>query len=160
MTDTNKKAVWEGWNDFGHFQVQDGLDIYTGWKVVNLGKGPAMTLELNGQEYMRFDCLGKDKGHFHVRLSRPKLEPGQPAINRLFFFEKSVRAQVGRSVFEIRKNLGYYLQRHPDAAVRVMNVDRPSLVSACRSAREKMLEYLDTVPELADLRGSNEPRQA
>lgn len=108
-------------------------------------------MEINAQEYMRFDCLGKDTGHFHVRFSRPQLEPDQAAITRLFFFERTAKAQVRRSIFEVRRNLGYYLQRHPNAAARAMQVDEPSLVSACKSAKERMLKYLNSVPELADL---------
>ena len=70
----------------------------------------------------------------------------------MYYFEETVEAQIDRTVFELCRNLEYYLQRHPQARIRKIQVDTESLESSCGQARKKALEYLQTVPELLEHR--------
>lgn len=98
-------------------------------------------------EVLKFDCFGKDKGHYHTNLYCPY----QPKENRFYFSEKTVEEQINRTIFELTKNLSYYLQRHPKRRIRAIKIDRVALESVCIKARDKMFEYLLLVPEFEEL---------
>jgi N-acetylglutamate synthase-like GNAT family acetyltransferase len=57
-----------------------------------------------------------------------------------------------RTMFELTKNVTYYLQRHNDERVRHLQLESERWTTACTRAREKMLNFLCTVPELADVK--------
>ena len=95
-----------------------------------------------------------------VRLFRCERWP-LPSSSRLAFAdqrrsnwlpEPNATAQVERTVFELTKNVAYYLQRHNDARVRRLHLEPASWSTACTQARDKMLHFLSSVPELADVK--------
>jgi hypothetical protein len=41
------------------------------WKILPIGKGPAVSLYAFGFQILRFDCFGATDGHFHLFLGWP-----------------------------------------------------------------------------------------
>ena len=70
------------------------------------------------------------------------------------------KGQIERTIFELRRNLGYYLQHHPEANVRAVRIDPLSLNEASKWAGLQMLQYLMAVPELSDLKDREMPKPA
>ena len=48
------------------FKIQEDVLFQVYWKSLPIGTGPAVILKAFGQEILKFDCFGKEKGHFHV----------------------------------------------------------------------------------------------
>ena len=46
--------------------IQPNLELVVYWKVLQVGRGPALILQAYGKEVLKFDCFGRDDGHFHV----------------------------------------------------------------------------------------------
>lgn len=133
--------------DVAVFAVQPELELVVFWKVLPIGKGPALSLYACGEEVLKFDCFGPDKGHYHISLSTPV----RTAEDRLYFYEQSASEQIERALFEVKNNLHYYLQRHQRRLVRNIRVDQNLIADVCDAAGARMREFLNEVPELQDL---------
>jgi hypothetical protein len=135
-------------HDVEWIRVQPDVDFEVYWKVLPIGKGPALSLYAFGFQILKFDCFGATDGHFHLFLGWPS-----PATeDRIWLPEPSGTAQVERAIFELRRNVPYYLQRHSDERVRQLHLESATWSTACTQARDKMLHLLSTVPELADVK--------
>jgi len=134
--------------DVEWIRVQPGVDLKVYWKVLPIGKGPAVSLYAFGFQIVRFDCFGATDGHFHLFLGWPS----PTSEDRIWLPEANATAQVERTMFELAKNVTYYLQRHNDERVRSLHLEPARWSAACTQARDKMLHFLCTVPELADVK--------
>jgi hypothetical protein len=126
--------------------VQKDLVIDVFWKSLKAGKGPALSLFVCGEEFAKFDCFGPGDGHYHLAL----FAPAGVRQHGLQFAERTVAEQIGRTIFEIAKNLGYYLERAASPAIRKFELQRESLLSALPMAEKRMREFLCEVPELRE----------
>lgn len=135
--------------DVASIPVQPEVELRVCWKQLEIGHGPAASLFVLGDEVLRFDCFGAGRGHYHAELVQP-----ERATGRIYFPERSVEEQIERSLFELTRNLAYYLQRNPRRDVRRFCVDPAALEQACAEARRRMLAYLETVDALRDLRST------
>ncbi len=134
--------------DVEWIRVQPDVNLKVYWKVLPIGKGPAVSLYAFEFQILRFDCFGANDGHFHLLLGWPS-----PASeDRIWLPEPNATAQVERTMFELTKNVTYYLERHNDERVRRLQLEPQAWSAACTHAREKMLYFLCTVPELADVK--------
>jgi hypothetical protein len=134
--------------DVEWIRVQPDVDLKVYWKVLAIGKGPAVSLYAFGFQILRFDCFGAGDGHFHLFLGWP----APASEERIWLPEPNATAQVERTMFELAKNMTYYLQRHNDERVRGLHLESEAWARACTHARDKMLHFLCTVPELADVK--------
>ena len=134
--------------DVEWIHVQPDVDLEVYWKVLPIGKGPAVSLYAFGFQILRFDCFGATDGHFHLFLGWPS----STGEERIWLPEPNVTAQVERTMFELTKNVTYYLQRHNDERVRALQLEPANWSAACTQARDKMLHFLCSVPELADVK--------
>jgi hypothetical protein len=132
--------------DLMRIAVHDGLVIDVFWKSLPIGKGPALSVFVCGDEFARFDCFGPDRGHCHLAL----FTPASVSEQRLKFAERTSADQISRAIFEIDKNLGYYLERAANPAIRRFDVHRESLQAALPKAESRMREFLLEQPELRD----------
>ena len=139
-------AVLKNRNQRRHFQVQQDVVFEVFWKDQPLGQGPAASVFCHGQERLRFDCFGTEKGHYHVAYWCP---PGS-GENRLYFRERTREQQIERTVFEIQTNLDYYLRRIPDTRVRALQIDKNSLRAGCDWLRQQLLNLLQAAPWQVD----------
>jgi len=134
--------------DVEWIRVQPDVNLKVYWKILPIGKGPAISLYAFEFQILRFDCFGAKDGHFHLLLGWPS-----PASeDRIWLPEPNATAQVERTMFELTKNVTYYLERHNDERVRRLQLESEAWSTACTRAREKMLYFLCTVPELADVK--------
>ena len=141
-------APGETRRDVEWIRVQPDVALKVYWKDLPIGKGPAVSLYVFEFQILRFDCFGARDGHFHLLLGWPS-----PASeDRIWLPEPNATAQVERTVFELAKNVTYYLQRHNDERVRSLHLEPASWSAACTQARDKMLHFLRNVPELADVK--------
>lgn len=129
-------------------KVQEHVYFQTYWKVVADGKGPATILYLFGIETIKFDCLGKDKGHFHVNPNNP--EPQDGGI--ILIPEKTCREQITRCVFEFQCNIGYYISRNIDKRICNLKFNTTKWKNALMQVEKNLNHLLDTVPELDELK--------
>jgi hypothetical protein len=144
----NRSELFSAREDIVSYEVQEGVNLDVFWKVLPIGKGPASALFVLGEEVLRFDCFGASKGHYHAAFYCQS----NPTESRIYFPEQTVEAQIDRTIFELTRNLPYYLQRHRNPRIRLIQVDKNALADACESARRQMLNYLWTVPEFEALR--------
>jgi hypothetical protein len=141
-------AAGEMRRDVEWIPVQPDVDLKVYWKVLPIGKGPAVSLYVFEFQILRFDCFGAADGHFHLFLGWPS----PTSEDRIWFPEPNATAQVERTMFELTKNVTYYLQRHNDERVRRLRLESEVWSAACTRARDKMLHFLCTVPELASVK--------
>ena len=127
-------------NDVVIYPVQDHAYLAVYWKDLPIGKGPCVSLYVYNKEILKFDCFGQARGHYHTNMNQPSLVP--KGEERLYFSERAIEDQVGRSIFEIQRNATYHLQRNHDPRVTFFKLDQSRLEAACREAKVKMLEYV------------------
>ncbi|MGB3509301.1 MAG: hypothetical protein WBA93_08675 [Microcoleaceae cyanobacterium] len=132
-------------NDVVDFEIAEnvGLEVY--WKIVKVAEGPSVIFHALGYEILRFDTYIGGQAHCHIQL----IECQQKSKSRLFLPEKTVEEQIERAIFELEKNLYYWLQRHPDRQIRMLKIDQTRLKIATEKARGKMLEFAEKIKEKA-----------
>lgn len=128
-------------------EIQDNVWFQVYWKVLELGRGPAVILYIFDIAVLKFDCFGKDKGHYHVDMYKLGGLNGVRE-KRVFLHEDTALKQIDRAVFELRTNLRFYLQHNPDVRIRNIEIDRKRFESALARVRLNMIKFLETVPEL------------
>jgi hypothetical protein len=141
-------APGETRHDLEWIRVQPDVDLKVYWKILAIGKGPAVSLYAFQFQILRFDCFGARDGHYHLLLGWPS----PTTEERIWLPEPNATAQVERTMFELTKNITYYLQRHNDNRVRGLQLEPEAWSAACTRVRDRMLHFLCTVPELADVR--------
>ncbi|TVQ01452.1 MAG: hypothetical protein EA359_14000 [Balneolaceae bacterium] len=123
--------------------IQPNLEFAVYWKVLLVGKGPAVILKAFGREVMKFDVFGKDKGHYHVA----------PCHNlRIFFTEETVLQQIQRTSLELQRNAQKYLEIQSDYRIKQIRIDDDKLSDAIQKMVEIMTYFLQQIPEFKDLR--------
>ena len=96
------------------YGVQKDLIFQVYWKSLSIGKGPAVILKAFDKEILKFDCLGKDRGHYHIA----------PYYHfRIYFIEETVQDQIKRSLQELRTNGMKYLALQKDQKIKDLKVD-------------------------------------
>ena len=134
-------------NHVTRYEVQPDvlIDIY--WKALPKWRGPGLSLFIYGNEVLRFDCFGNGKGHYHVDFNTS----WPTKNNKLFFTESTVESQIDRTLYELKTNLYYYLQRNPKRKIRNIKINSDKLDNVCEKIRESMIGLLMTIPELQGL---------
>lgn len=135
-----KKSIRE---DVEIISIQPGLELEVYWKVLKIGKGPAVILKAFDKEVVKFDAFGKDKGHYHIA----------PHYHfRIFFPEEKATDQIKRTSLELRINAQKYLKQQPEKKIKKLKIDQEKFTAAVQKAEEKMTYFLQTVPEFEELR--------
>lgn len=129
-------------NDVVKFPIQEEVFFLVYWKVLKIGKGPAVTLNIFGNEVLKFDCFGKGKGHFHIDPFR-KL--------RIYFVENSAKDQVKRVKTELLLNAQRYIENHSNAKINSVRLNLSLFQKSVDLVEKTMLTYLFEIDELKDL---------
>lgn len=125
-------------HDLKRIPLADDAFIDVFWKALPIGRGPAASVVVHDQEVLRFDCFGPGKGHLHASFFQQTLAPEL----RLFFSEPTIRQQIDRAAFEVTRNLYYYTQRSPYAAVRRFRVDDERLRLVGDQMQATLTDYI------------------
>jgi hypothetical protein len=128
-------------NDKECFKVDDKVILKVFWKNIAIGCGPAVCLFIYNKEVLKFDCFGPNKGHFHITTVHPWKLNNKRRETRLYFIEQEITDQINRSIFELDKNLHYYLQRHPDPRIRYHQINMTNYRKALNDAKMLMLKF-------------------
>lgn len=123
--------------------IQPNVELIVYWKVLQIGRGPAVILQAYGKEILKFDCFGKGEGHYHTAPDYGK---------RIFFDEETVSAQINRTSIELKENAQSYLKRQEDSRIQNIELDQKKLVKAVHQAEKRMIHFHETISELKDLR--------
>lgn len=124
------------------FSIQPGLKILVYWKRLKIGKGPALILMADHQEVAKFDCFGKDKGHYHLIGNYQE---------RIYFTEKTARAQIDRTINLLSENGESFLKALSSSKERNIKISDSPFRQALIEAKEYMNHILDTEPALQDI---------
>lgn len=123
--------------------VQPNLEFVVYWKVLEVGKGPALILKAYGKEILKFDCFGKNDGHFHAAPDYGK---------RIFFEEQTASAQIEQTESELKANAQFYLESQEEVRIRKIKIDQENFKTAIDVAKKKLNHFLQTIPELEEIR--------
>lgn len=127
--------------DVRRIDAGPGLELEVFWKkIAGVGRGPACSVLVAGEEVLRLDCFGPGDGHLHA----DSLMLAPEGQERLFFGEDTVPAQIERALFEIRRNLPYYTARSRWPPARAFRADPVRLEAALAQVRTTLLEFYST----------------
>ena len=107
------------------------LEVY--WVGMSFGWGPGASLTIHDQEILRFDCFGGNQGHLHAR-SRGGIG------GRLYFEEGTVESHIERAIFELKRNLNWYLAFSENPKITNIKIDPVRLCEATDQMRTYMLD--------------------
>ncbi|MEQ9464038.1 MAG: hypothetical protein RJQ10_10275 [Haliea sp.] len=111
------------------------LDVY--WLHGEAGRGPCASLIIAGDEVMRLDCLGRNRGHMHINLKQTRgFHNGGSA--RLYFREQSIAGQIERACFELEYNLPYALAVNGAGRIRRCRFSPGAVENAVAFLRAEM----------------------
>lgn len=90
---------------------------------------------------MKFDCFGKDKGHYHI----------SPKYNfRIFFIENTRKSQIKRSINELKTNTQNYLKHHPDQRFNQLVLSTSAFYDSLDRAEQQLIAFVETIVEFQE----------
>ena len=122
--------------DLYRIDIQDGLYFIVFHKTFNGGFGSALSVYVNDFEFLKFDCFGIEKGHFHVYDNRKN--------ETIYFSEKICEEQINRIIFELTNNINLYFNKSRKKDIQTFSIDMISLLNKIDIIKNKMLEYEST----------------
>lgn len=125
--------------DLKEIEICDHLSFLVYWKILDIGKGPAVILKAFDKEILKFDCFGEKDGHFHIA---PNYD------FRIYFLEKTVSEQVIRTVDELKTNGLRYLNLQKEAEIRALKPNLTQYYSAIDSVEKLLTHFHQTVKEI------------
>lgn len=123
--------------DVQRLQVGDKAFLELYWKDLESGSGPAVLLNVEGYEIVKFDCLGKQRGHYHIQV----MEWRRLGEKRLQLPEPNRKQQIDRALFELSANSQWFLDHHPLPRVRNAKIDLGRMAEATDKARDILMSY-------------------
>ena len=82
-------------------------------KSLDKGCGSAVSLYIHDIEFLKFDCFGHEKGHYHV------FSP-----NKIYYFkEKTCSKQIKKTTFELTHNLQHYLSKSNNKLIKLFKIN-------------------------------------
>ena len=120
------------------YAIRDGIQLHVYWLDDNAGPGPAASLLVFGDEVMRFDCLGRGRGHMHLNLKQSRGFPNGGG-SRLYYREQTIEDQIERSCFEFATNICYAFSLNASRRIRAVHLDRAEIEAAVPFLRRQML---------------------
>ena len=118
--------------DIYKINIQDNLYFLVFHKKLPKGFGSSVSLYINDTEYLKFDCFGEKKGHYHIYDNVKNEE--------IYFSEKTCEEQINRSC-ELINNINVFLNQSSRIDIKNFNIDMNKFVSKIDDIKNKMLEY-------------------
>lgn len=125
--------------DLKEITICNNLSFLVYWKILEIGKGPAVILKAFDKEILKFDCFGEKDGHYHIA---PNYD------FRIYFLEKTVSEQIQRTVAELKINGLRYLSLQKEPEIRNINPRLTQYNSAIDSVEKLLTHYHQTVKEI------------
>ncbi|MDN3205052.1 hypothetical protein [Algoriphagus sediminis] len=123
-------------------KIQEELSFQVYWKILSIGKGPAVILKAFDEEILKFDCFGEKKGHFH----------NAPHYNfRIYFTESTIEEQIERTIRELKVNGLKYLSVQKDDRIRKIKPNGDEYEKALKQVKDTLIKHhqtmLNKIPE-------------
>ena len=119
-------------NDIYKVTIQDNLYFLVFHKNLPIGFGSALSLYINNFEFLKFDCFGENKGHYHIYNNKIN-EP-------IYFTEKTPEEQINKT-FELINNINLFLNKSNCINIQNFKIDMDTFLNNLDHIKNKMLEY-------------------
>jgi hypothetical protein len=118
--------------DIYRIDIQDNLYFLVFHKTLVKGQGTAVSLYINDYEFLKFDCFGENKGHYHI----------YGKINEeILFTEKTCEEQIDKICYLIANFTGF-LNKSNRIDIKNFKLDNMvHFVNKIDDIKNKMLEY-------------------
>jgi hypothetical protein len=113
-------------------KIQDEVFFQVYWKSLQIGMGPAVILKAYGQEILKFDCFGKEKGHYHIA---PNYD------FRIYFVEETIIDQIHRTIQELEINGLRYLKMQKDPKIKALNFSLPQYKETLKLVEAMLMQH-------------------
>jgi hypothetical protein len=119
-------------NDIYKVTVQDNLYFLVFHKNLPVGFGSAVSLYINNFEFLKFDCFGENKGHYHIYDNK---------LNEtIYFTEKTPQEQINRTC-ELISNINLFLIKSNKNYIKNFKIDMNIFLNKIDLIKNKLLEF-------------------
>ena len=119
--------------DIYKINIQDNLYFLVFHKTLTIGFGSAVSLYINDYEFLKFDCFGKNKGHYHIHDNKKN--------ETIFFTEKTCEEQINQTYY-LLNNFNVFLNKSNRTDIKNFKIDdMNNFVNKLNVIKNKMLEY-------------------
>jgi hypothetical protein len=119
-------------NDIYKVTVQDNLYFLVFHKNLPVGFGSAVSLYINDFEFLKFDCFGENKGHYHIYDNK---------LNEtIYFTEKTPQEQINRTC-ELISNINLFLIKSNKNYIKNFKIDMNIFLNKIDLIKNKLLEF-------------------
>lgn len=125
--------------DVSIIPIQPNMHFEVYWKVLDIGKGPAVILYAYNKEIVKFDFFGDGDGHYHIRPY---------ASLRIYFIEKNAKDQLQRAIHELLLNAQKYLKNQPEEIIQDLKINRNRFSIAIEEMEKEILYILKNVEDV------------
>lgn len=119
--------------DLYKIEIDSNVYLLVFHKMLPIGFGSALSLYINNWEFLKFDCFGKEKGHFHIYSGSKN--------KTIYFVETTCEEQIEKSIYEISTNLKTYLTNVNNSKIKNVSINYEKIKYCLQEAKNKMLEY-------------------
>jgi len=112
--------------------IQDNLYFLVFHKTLQKGFGSSVSLCINNYEFLKFDCFGENKGHYHIYDGKKNEE--------IYFNEKTCEEQINHSC-DLIKNINQFLNKSSRIDIKNFVIDINKINEKIDTIKNKMLEY-------------------
>jgi len=117
--------------DIYKIDIQNNLYFLVFHKTVNDGFGSAVSLYVNNYEFLKFDCFGENKGHYHIYDIKKN--------EVIYFTEKTCIEQINQTVYLLINNIKKLLNKS-----NLKIIKWKEYINKIDIIKNKMLEYEQT----------------
>ena len=117
--------------DIYKIDIQNNLYFLVFHKTVNDGFGSAVSLYVNNYEFLKFDCFGENKGHYHIYDTKKN--------EVIYFTEKTCIEQINQTVYLLINNIKKLLNKS-----NLKIIKWKEYINKIDIIKNKMLEYEQT----------------
>lgn len=121
--------------DVVKIDIQENAYVLVYHKFLDIGSGSSIGLYLYNKEYLKFDCFGKNKGHYHVNNKKND--------DRIYFTEQTAKEQIEKTINELTTNINSYLVMSSNIKIKEFVFDYNLLKSKLTEAKQILMGYED-----------------
>ena len=121
--------------DVVKIDIQENAYVLVYHKFLDIGSGSSIGLYLYNKEYLKFDCFGKNKGHYHINNKKND--------DRIYFTEQTAKEQIEKTINELTTNINSYLVMSSNIKIKEFVFDDNLLKSKLTEAKQILMGYED-----------------
>jgi hypothetical protein len=121
--------------DVVKIDIQANAYVLVYHKFLDIGSGSSIGLYLYNKEFLKFDCFGSRKGHYHVFNKKTD--------KRIYFTEQTAKEQIEKTIHELTNNINSYLVTSPNIKIKKFVFDTNLLKLKLAEAKQILMNYED-----------------